>query len=297
MNLIIAGATGFIGSALCDRLLQQGHSLTLLTRSASRETAGKNKRWLQWTPGWESAVEGVDGVINLAGEPIAGKRWNAQQKRRILTSRVETTQSLVNAIASARQKPNFLINGSAIGYYGAHGDERITETEPPGSDFLATTCQRWEEEAKKAAPYGVRVSLLRTGIVLGRNGGALAKMTMPFKFFVGGPLGSGNQWMSWIHLEDEIGLILFLIDHALEGPYNATAPTPERNKDFSRTLAEVMGRPSWLPAPALAMRAALGEMASMLLTGQRVVPAAAEKRGYRFHYANLRDALQACMPL
>jgi uncharacterized protein (TIGR01777 family) len=243
-------------------------------------------------------VDGVDGVINLTGEPIAAKRWTTNQKRKILVSRLETTQSLVDAIAKARQKPQILVNGSAIGYYGPHGDEVITETDKRGSDFLATICHQWELEACRAEQYGLRVIRLRTGLVLGRNGGALAKMAKPFKFLVGGPLGSGTQWMSWIHLEDEVGLISFLIDNPqAQGAYNATAPNPERNQDFCRTLGKVMKRPSWVPAPAFALRLALGEMADMLLTGQRVIPAAAQKLGYKFRYADLSEALEASMPL
>ena len=193
-------------------------------------------------------MDGADGVINLAGEPIAAKRWTERQKQKILTSRIETTNSLVEAIRKAKQKPGFLLNASAVGYYGPRGDEIITEEAAPGQDFLSSVCREWEDEAKKAESLGLRVIRVRTGIVLGRGGGALAKMVPPFKFFVGGPLGSGTQWMSWIHLEDEVGLMLYLIEHSqATGPFNATAPNPVRMKEFCQVLGQVMGRPSWAP--------------------------------------------------
>jgi uncharacterized protein (TIGR01777 family) len=302
MRLVVAGASGFIGSALSSRLLEKGHTLTLLTRAGPHEGSTATKRWLHWTPGasgaWEAVVNGAGGVINLAGEPIAAKRWTEQQKREIRASRIETTASIVKAIANAEQKPGFLINASAIGYYGPRGDEVISEEAPPGTDFLAQVCRDWEGEAKNAERLGLRVVCVRTGIVLGRGGGALAKMVPPFKFFMGGPLGSGNQWMSWIHLEDEVGLMLHLIEHSeASGSFNATSPNPVRMKEFCQNLGRVMGRPSWAPVPAFALRILLGEMAEMLLTGQRAVPAAAQRLGYDFRYPGLYDALRACMPL
>jgi uncharacterized protein (TIGR01777 family) len=301
MRLVITGATGFIGTVLCARLLQQGHTLTLFTRGSPRDVGTAAKRWVQWTPGalgeWGAALDGVDGVINLAGEPIAAKRWTPTQRRRIEKSRVEGTNSLVQAIAKAEPKPTFLISASAVGYYGPRGDELITEDSPPGDDFLSAVCRAWEEEAKKAERLGLRVVRLRTGVVLGSGGGALTKMAQPFKFFVGGPLGSGRQWMSWIQLEDHVRLILQLIDNAqANGPVNATAPNPVRNKEFCQTLGKVLRRPCWAPVPGFALRLALGEMAEMLLTGQRVMPAAAQKLGFQFRYPNLEEALQASMP-
>ena len=302
MRLVITGASGFIGTGLCSRLLTKGHRLTLLTHSAPREARTESKKWLHWTPGttgdWESALEEADGVINLAGEPIAAKRWTPKQKRKIRISRVDVTNSLVATIAKAKQKPAFLLNASAVGYYGSRGDETITEDTTAGNDFLSSVCRDWEAEANKAEALGLRVIRLRTGIVLGRDGGALAKMALPFKFFAGGPLGSGKQWMPWIHLDDEVGLILHLIDNSsATGPFNATAPNPVTNNEFCRILGKVMLRPSFLGAPAFALRLMLGEMAEMLLAGQRVVPAAAQRLGYEFRYPNLYDALKACMPI
>ena len=302
MRLIVAGGTGFIGSALCQRLLERGHSLTLLTRARSSQTISPNPKWITWDPSSggnrEDMVDGADGVINLAGEPIAARRWTEAQKEKIRSSRIHTTRALVAAIAKAGEKPPFLINSSAVGYYGARGDEAITERDGPGGDFLARVCIDWEEEAQRAEGYGVRVIRLRTGVVLGKGGGALAKMVPPFKFFVGGPLGSGRQWMSWIHIEDEVGLILFLMEKPdARGAVNATAPNPVTMKDFCKTLGSVLRRPSWAPVPAFALRLMLGEMAEMLLTGQRVLPEVALSLGYKFRYPTLSEALRACMPL
>ena len=302
MRLVIAGGTGFIGSALCTKLLDQGHSLTLLTRSQSPSSVLPNKKWITWEPAsvgvWEQAVDGVDGVIHLAGEPIAAKRWTEAQKEKIRSSRINTTRALVAAIAKAKEKPKFLLNSSATGFYGPHGDETLAEESEPGKDFLSRVCTDWEAEARKAEGYGLRVIRLRTGIVLGKGGGALSKMVPPFKLFAGGPLGTGNQWMSWIQLEDEIGLILFLLEHPnANGAVNATAPNPVTMKEFCKTLGRVLRRPSWAPVPSFALRLLLGEMADMLLTGQRVLPAEAQKLGYSFRYPTLYEALQALMPL
>jgi uncharacterized protein (TIGR01777 family) len=302
MKLIVTGASGFIGTALCRQLLQQGHVLVLFTRGSPRDSASGVRRWLHWTPGtlrdWDAELDGADGVINLAGEPIADKNWSAAQRRRLEKSRVDSTHVLVQACAKAKQKPKFLINASAVGYYGPHGDEIITEEAPPGTDFLSLLCRNWEEEATKAEELGLRVVRLRTGIVLGPGGGALSKIVPQFKWFVGGPLGSGKQWMSWIHLEDQVRLIIHIVnDSQACGPINATAPNPVQNKQFSRVLGGVLHRPSWLPTPSFVLRVGFGEMADILLTGQRVVPAAAQRLGFEFRYPELRQALEACMPL
>lgn len=297
MRLVIAGGTGFIGSALSARLSELGHSLTLLTRRASPAATAFNKKMVLWNPGtrgaWEAAVNGSDGVINLAGATIA-KRWTKRHKQEIASSRVQSTRALVEAIGKAEEKPKWLINASAIGYYGPHGDETLSEEAGAGSDFLSRVCVAWERETGKAEDYGLRVVRLRTGIVLGRGGGALAKMVPPFKLFLGGPLGDGNQPMSWIHLEDEIGLILFLLEHPeARGAINATAPNPVTMSEFCKTLGDVLNRPSWAPVPAFALRLLLGEMADMLLTGQRALPTQALKLGYTFKYPTFREALQS----
>lgn len=302
MKLVVAGGTGFIGSTLCTQLLQRGHSLTVLTRSSPATMHPPNQKWLAWRPGlsgaWEEAIDGADGVVNLSGEPIAAKRWTERQKERIRSSRIETTRALVSAISKAKVRPKFLVNASATGYYGPRGDERLTEEAGPGKDFLARTCIEWEEEATRAESYGLRVVRLRTGIALGRGGGALEKMVPPFKFFIGGPLGTGKQWMSWIHMEDEVGLILFSVEKSeAYGAINAVAPNPVTMKEFCKVLGQVLHRPSWAPVPAFALRLLLGEMADMLLTGQRVLPAQAQRLGYNFKHPTLRGALQSCLPL
>jgi uncharacterized protein (TIGR01777 family) len=298
MKIIIVGATGLIGAILTDRLSNQYHDLTLLSRRPPAETDIPKRRWFAWQPGfsgeWESAVDGADGIINLAGEPIAAKRWNEVQKERLRLSRLAATKSLVNAIAKAKLKPKFLINASAVGYYGARGDELITENAGSGQDFLARLCVDWENEAKLAEASGVRVALLRTGIVLAKGKGALAKMVPPFKIFFGGPLGRGQQWMPWIHIEDEIGLITYLIENAeARGPFNGTAPNPVTMNEFSKTLGDVLNRPSWARVPPSVLALMLGEMSEMLLNGQRAVPDAAVKLGYVFKYPALAEALRS----
>jgi uncharacterized protein len=298
MKLVIAGASGFIGSALVQRLSQRSDSLKLLSRKPRSPARTADREWLVWDPGvsgdWEKSLDGADGVINLAGEGIANKRWTDGQKELIRSSRIDSTRALVRAIAKTKEKPKFLINASAVGYYGPRGDETLTEDSAPGKDFLARLCVAWEEEAKKAQDHGVRVALLRTGIVLAKGKGALAKMVTPFKFFVGGRLGSGKQWMSWIHIEDEIGLMLSLLENAAaQGSFNATAPNPVTMEEFCKVLGKVLNRPSWAPVPASALTLLLGEMADMVLGGQRALPKAAEKLGYNFKYPTITKALES----
>lgn len=298
MKLVIAGASGFIGSMLVERLWQRGDALVLLSRKPRSLAAAPNTKWLVWEPGvsggWEESIDGADGVVNLAGEGIAEKRWTERQKEIIRSSRIDCTRALVHAIAKSKAKPKFLINASAVGYYGARGEETLTEESAPGKDYLARVCVAWEEEAKKAQDQGVRVALVRTGIVLAKGKGALAKMVPPFKFFVGGPLGSGKQWMPWIHVEDEIGLILFLIENAnAQGSFNATAPNPVTMEEFCSVLGKVLNRPSWASVPASALTLLLGEMADMVLAGQRALPKGAEKLGYNFKHPTITEALES----
>jgi hypothetical protein len=296
MKLVISGGTGFIGSEVVSQLARQNHTLMLLSRKPRAQPRGANIQWMVWDGGlpgsWQTALDGADGVINLAGEPIAAKRWSAARKQALRSSRIDTTRALVSAIARANQKPKFLINASAVGFYGPHSDETLTEESPPGHDFLAQLCAAWEAEANKAKELGLRVALVRTGIVLAKGKGALAKMVPPFKFFAGGRLGSGKQWFPWIHLDDEVGLIKFLIDNEKAvGAFNATAPNPVTMDEFCKTLGKVLNRPSWAPVPVSLLSLMLGEMAEMLLTGQRALPAAALKVGYQFKYQNVLDAL------
>ena len=298
MKVVVTGGTGFIGSILVDRLWNQFHSLLLLSRRPPAEIGITKKEWFAWNPpyggAWETAVDGADGIINLAGEPIAGKRWSDDQKQKLRASRIDSTRALVAAVAKARVKPKFLINASAVGYYGARGDDPVTEATPPGNDFLSELCLEWEAEALKAEKLGVRVALVRTGIVLGKGQGALAKMVPPFKMFLGGPLGSGEQYMPWIHIEDEIGLLVFLMDREdARGAFNATAPNPVTMAEFCKALGAALNRPSWVSVPPSALALITGEMADMLLNGQRAVPEAALKLGYVFQYPSIDTALQS----
>jgi len=298
MKIVIAGATGLIGAELVKRLTHQFHALTLLSRRPTRNVSSGGAQWLEWRPGekgpWQRAIDGADAVINLVGEPIAGKRWSPRQKQILRSSRVDTTRALVGAIATAALKPKVLISSSAVGYYGSRGEEAITETSQPGDDFLASLCVEWEAEARKAEKFGLRVVLLRTGIVLAQGKGALQKMVPPFKLFAGGPLGSGKQFMPWIHIDDEVGLIEFaLTKGTAQGPINATAPNPVTMIDFCQALGDRLNRPSWAKVPASILTFLVGEMANMLLAGQRALPEAALKLGYRFRYSQLKHGLEA----
>ena len=298
MRLILTGGTGFIGNALRESLVQKGHEVVVFTRQSARENQpGIRTRYSYWNPPgggrWERELEGMDGVINLAGEPIVGRRWTQEQKQKILESRVGTAQALVRAIRAAKKKPFFLLNASAVGYYGPHGDAEVTEKTPPGSDFLAETCKAWEAHALRAEELGIRVILIRIGIVLEKGGGALGKMLTPFRLGLGGPLGTGNQWMSWIHREDLIGLIRYLVEaKEARGAFNGTAPNPVRMKEFAKTLGAVLHRPAFFPVPGLMLKILLGEMADVLLKGQRVLPKRALEMGYSFKFPRLEEALK-----
>lgn len=296
MRVVVAGGTGFIGSKLWESLLAKGHDVVLLTRDASRsrDHIHPKVRVVSWAPGaaWESWVDGAGAIVNLAGETLA-QRWTETAKSRILSSRLEATEKLCAAIQKAVLKPSVLVNASAVGIYGPRGDETLSEDAPPGSDFLATTCVSWEEAAKKAEPLGVRVALVRTGVVLGREGGALAKMLPPFKAFVGGPIGRGSQFLSWIHRDDLVGLYVFALENPrVEGPLNGTAPNPVTMKEFAAALGHALHRPSFLPVPAPAVRLLFGEMATVVLDGQRVVPKKAETLGFPFRFPRVDAALQ-----
>jgi len=294
MRILIVGGTGFIGGALQGALAESGHDVVISSR---RKDGSEGK--LTWRPPEllpPEVISQFEAVVNLAGEPIAPKRWTRKRKQKILSSRVDTTRSLVESIRRADSKPHTLINASAVGIYGPCGDECITEESPLGCDFLATVCRKWEEEALRAEELGVRVVRLRIGCVLEADGGALPRLMLPFRFFLGGPLGSGRQWVSWIHRDDVVGLIEFALQNeAVSGPLNATAPNPVTNKEFSKALGKAMHRPCFFAVPGFLLKLALGELAGMLLTGQRVLPEKALKAGYRFKYATLEDALKAIL--
>jgi uncharacterized protein len=302
MKLAVSGATGFIGMPLCRALREGGHEVVALTRSAAnaRGRLGQDIAIEEWDARsrgpWEEALAGAGAVVNLAGEPVAAKAWTPAQKEKLRASRVDATRALVAAMEAASPRPAVLVNASATGYYGPHGDETLTEESPPGSDFLAEITREWEEAAQEAEPLGVRVVRLRLGVAMGEGGGALARMVPPFRMFVGGPLGSGRQWLPWVHRDDVIGMALWaLANDAVAGPVNATAPRPVTMSEFARTLGKVLRRPSWAPVPALALRALLGEMADAVLSGQRVLPTVAERLGYRFRYPELEPALRSIL--
>jgi uncharacterized protein len=299
MKVVVAGGSGFLGRALVGRLSAGGHEVVVLSRTA-RDAAAGHARAVAWRPdgtagAWAGVIDGADAVVNLAGESVADGRWTTRRKQALEQSRVSSTRSLVAAMAGASRRPPLLISGSAVGYYGDAGDRVITESDSPGHDFLADLCVTWEAEARKSETLGCRVALIRTGIVLARDGGALKKLLPPFLMFVGGPIASGRQFMPWIHRDDWLSLVTWLIERRdASGPFNLTAPNPVRNRDFSRALGHALHRPSVLPAPGLALRLLLGEMADVaLISGQRVVPKRALDEGFVFKYPTIESALAA----
>jgi len=295
MRVFVTGATGLVGRAACAALVGKGHAVTALSRmkdAAVRLPAGV--RVVAGDPGapgpWQDDLARSDACLHLAGEPIAEGRWTAEKKRRIRESRVRSTGNLAAVIRE--RGPGVLVSGSAVGFYGSRGDEVLDESSAPGEGFLADVCREWEGAAAPARERA-RVVLLRTGIVLARDGGALPKLVQPFRLFAGGPLGDGAFWMPWIHLADQVGLVLLALEDArVAGPLDATAPEPARNRDLARAIGRVLGRPSALPAPAFALRLALGETASAILASQRVVPRRALELGYRFRFPDLEGALR-----
>jgi uncharacterized protein len=301
MKIAIAGATGFVGSRLVEQLHIQGHEVLILTRSPQQASNRFGQAQIVgYNPlksgAWQDAISGCDAVINLAGEPIAEKRWTPAQKRTILDSRQIGTQKIVEAIDLATVKPQVLINASAIGYYGTSETDKFDENSPAGTDFLAEVCTAWETAAQQVTANGTRLVIVRLGIVLGENGGALGKMLAPFSAFVGGSIGSGKQWFSWIHRDDVVKLIISAItDTQMQGVYNATAPNPVRMENFAQTLGTVMNRPSWLPVPNFVLEAMLGEGAIVVLQGQQVVPTHTLAQGFEFQYPTLEPALASIL--
>jgi uncharacterized protein (TIGR01777 family) len=293
MKIVVAGGSGFLGSALVRSWRADGHVVAVLTR---RVRAAGDVAWAPEAGGapLTSLLDQTDVVVNLAGAGIADRRWSAARKTAILESRVTPTRALAAAILACTTPPPLFLSASGVGFYGTRGDEPVTESSGQGSDFLATVCAAWEQEARRAEPVA-RVVLLRTGLVLGRDGGALPRMALPFRFFAGGTLGSGRQYLPWIHLLDWGGMVRWAVDdHPVSGPLNLTAPSPVTNAEFTRVLARTLHRPAILPAPAFALRTLLGrEMAdSLLLGGQRALPDKAQRLGYRFQFTELDVALR-----
>ncbi len=290
-NILITGGTGFIGRHLCAEMLAEGWRVEVLTRDAAAAR--------KMLPDAAHAIESVsesnapEVIVNLAGENLASGRWTAARKREMRDSRVRVTEQINEYIAGADARPRVLISGSAVGYYGARGSDTVTESQPPGDEFQSDLCAAWEAEARRAEDYGVRVCRIRTGVVLGPDGGALASMITPFKLGLGGQFGSGRQYMPWIHIRDEIRAIRFLMDNEqCDGAYNCTAPEPATNREFSDTLARVLNRPSFFWIPGVALKLAMGEMAGLLLTGQRAVPQRLTDAGFEFKHGQLEPALR-----
>lgn len=293
MTIVIAGGSGFLGRKLVTRLESEGHAVTILTRRPTR--AGEIKWNPDGSPGTlPSHLDGTDVIINLAGEGIADKRWTPARKAALRNSRILATRTLARAVAQCARAPRVFINASAVGYYGACGDEPIIETAPAGSDFLARLCVEWEQEACVVESLSTRLAMVRTGIALAHDGGALAKMLLPFRLGFGATLGSGDQFMPWIHVDDWTAMLSWLIQNdRAAGAFNATAPAPVTNRSFTHTLGRVLRRPAVLRAPVFVMQAMLGEMSTILVNGQRVLPAHAEALGFRFTHRRLEPALRS----
>lgn len=303
MRVFVTGGTGLVGKRLVKQLQQRGDQAVILSRRAvtAKQMFGPEVEVVQGDPmqpgAWMDAVATCDGVIHLAGENIFSKRWNAEFKQLLSDSRIRSTANVVQAVTRnprrADGSPKVLVNASAIGWYGPHGDEELTEESPPARDFMAELCVNWEKEARKAEASGVRVALVRVGIVLDKEGGALAKMMTPFKLFAGGPVGFGRQYMSWIHHADMVNLFLFALDKSTAvGPLNGTAPNPVTNKQFSKALGRALHRPSCFPVPPFMLRLTLGEVANVVATGQRVVPKKTLELGFSYRFPTIDEALQ-----
>jgi len=299
MRVIITGGTGLIGQPLCKALVAEGHDVIALSRAPERvKNAPAGVKLQKWdgksAEGWGELADGAGAIVNLAGAGIADKRWSQTRKQEIRQSRIDAGKAVMEAIAAATVKPGVLIQSSAVGYYGTQtGDAQVTESFSPGGDFLSKICFDWEASTAPVSRHGVRRVVIRTGVVLSNDGGAFPKQVMPFRFFAGGPVGSGKQWYPWIHIDDEVRAIQFLIaNEKAEGPFNLTAPNPVTNKEFGKLIGEVLGRPSVMPAPGFAMRTVFGEMAAILLEGQRAVPQRLLDMRFRFNYETALAALQ-----
>jgi uncharacterized protein (TIGR01777 family) len=304
MKIFITGGTGFIGSALVQKILEQNHEVVIATRSApAPELHAKselNKTYVTWNAKdqgpWASELDGSDAVINLAGQGIFDQRWSKEVKQKLIDSRLDATGAIVEAIKNAKHRPRVLISASAVGFYGDTKDVLVDEKNAPGSDFLADICMEWEEAARVAAGFNVRVTHPRIGIVLGKNGGALKQLLPPFKAFAGGPVGSGEQWFPWVHIEDVVNSILLpLTNENLEGPYNVASPDSVRMKEFCKILGQTLNRPSWVSVPGSVLKVIVGEAADAILSGQHISPHKLLSHGFKFKYLKLGDALKSLL--
>jgi hypothetical protein len=306
MRVIVTGGTGLIGRHLAASLIADGHEAIILSRNpAYAKDIPAGARLEAWdartAEGWGSLADGAGAIVNLAGEPLGGSgflpsRWTANRKQQILDSRRHAAQACIDAVRAASRKPEVFIQASAVGYYGIHGDEIITEESPHGSDFAAQTCVEWEAASVEVEGMGVRRVVIRTGLVLDRHEGVFTRLALPFRLFAGGTFGSGRQWMSWIHIDDQIAAIRFLLqEKSAQGVYDLTAPNPVTNKEFAQTMGKVMRRPVILPAPAFAFRLAFGEVATLVVDGQRVIPDRLPKHGFKFRYETLEPALRSIL--
>ncbi|MFN7959670.1 MAG: TIGR01777 family oxidoreductase [Thermoanaerobaculia bacterium] len=297
MRTVITGGSGLIGRELAQSLASEGREVVVLSRSpgavAGLPRGVRAEAWDGESVGpWAQLLAGA-AVVLLAGDPLSKGRWTATKKRRILESRVRSSRAIAAAVAAAPEPPAVVVQGSAVGFYGDRGEEVLTEASSPGTGFLPEVCQQWEAATAELEARGVRRPRVRTGVVLSPRGGALPQIALPFRLFAGGPAGNGRQYLPWIHWQDEVAALRFLIDHpTATGPFNLTAPEPASSRDFARTLGQVLGRPSFVPAPAFALRLALGEKAALVLEGQRVMPQQLLELGFRFRFPELRAALE-----
>ncbi len=302
-KVIITGGSGSIGRKLTQHLVKQGYEVVILSRNPAKVSGlPSGARAVKWDAktgeGWFIEAEGAAAIVNLAGENLAGEgffpsRWTEPRRKAILQSRLDAGQAVVDAVRRTIQKPGVVIQSSAVGYYGPQGDNVVVESNPPASDFLARVCVDWEKASAGVEALGVRYAVIRTGIYLTPDSGALARLLLPYKLFAGGPFGSGQQWYAWIHPEDMVGAIQFLIENdSASGAFNLTAPNPLKNKDFGKTLGKVMGRPSFMPVPGFALKLMFGEVTTVVLDGQRVVPQRLVEMGYTFKFPELESALR-----
>ncbi len=299
MKVVLAGGSGFIGRHLTEELISRGHRVVILSRDPARHRSklpagAEMAAWQPHEGRIESGIlDAADAVINLAGESIGAGRFTRARKHRILESRLAATRTIVRELKKSAAEKKILLNASAVGYYGTRGDEPVTETDAPGSDFLAQVCTVWEKAAQEAEPHVQRLCILRIGVVLGRDGGALPKMALPFRLFLGGRLGHGRQWMPWIHIRDLVNAVVFLLEQkTASGPFNLVAPEPVTNAEWTQTLARVLHRPAWFPVPAFVLKLALGEAAILALEGQRALPTRLQQLQFRFQFPRLQPALE-----